>query len=189
MISQSSNTSERPRSTQPRLPRPADEPGAPPDREMMRDSAFGLIRIPESTTASLGLGRRQVGLAGDAGQIRLRLGPPEEIFQKIIQAWEISEAAAVAILGLDGDDGSAYVRNVLRGITSIRRGDERKRIALLFNIYHLVHSLHRNRQVELAFLRTRQPGLDGSLLDLISNGKDISNLLKASAFMEALAGA
>lgn len=109
---------------------------------------------------------------------------PEELFSKIVAAWQV-EASAEKLLG-DVAGNKSHVNGILSGYDRLKSRDEKDRVGELFRIFAFVHSLFRTRENELVFMKTRQEALGDAPLSLILEGS-FENLRKVRQFVQSLA--
>lgn len=112
------------------------------------------------------------------------LDGPEELFAKIVAAWQV-EQFAEKLLGANTGD-KRRVKGILSGFDRLKSRDEKDRVGELFRIFAFVHSLFRTRENELAFMHTRQDALGDTPLSLILEGS-FDNLRKVRQFVQSLA--
>jgi uncharacterized protein (DUF2384 family) len=120
--------------------------------------------------------------------LNLTLRGPEEVFKKLIERWDLLDHAALILAGNAAPEAKRHVNRVLIGRNRLGSDDERERVAELFKIFQLVHSLFREQAVERAFLNEPQDRLGGtSLIDLIKSGS-WPKMIRARQFIELHAG-
>ena len=125
------------------------------------------------------------GLAATPLQRQIaRLDGPEELFAKIVAAWQV-EQFAEKLLGANAGD-KWRVKGILSGYVRLKSRDEKDRVGELFRIFAFVHSLFRTRENELAFMHTRQDALGDTPLSLILEGS-FENLRKVRQFVQSVA--
>ena len=111
------------------------------------------------------------------------LGPYEELFANMLKAWELTSFAA-PLLGSTNKSRAEYI---LKGLESVNTLDEKARIAELFAIFDLTHSLIGDFKAEIVFMSRRQETLDAAPFELLREGS-FSNLQKVRNFVETLTG-
>ena len=112
---------------------------------------------------------------------------PVQFFVKLLEIWELDLDSACVLLGYEKSSRSHF-QAVLSGAAPLETRDERDRIAELFVIRKILHSVFRDRKVENQWLREPQSLLDGSSpRDLLLEGS-WPNLLRVRQFTEMMAG-
>ncbi|MCI0401670.1 MAG: hypothetical protein L0Z68_10330, partial [Gammaproteobacteria bacterium] len=77
---------------------------------------------------------------------------PVQFFIKLLEIWELDVDSACVLLGYEKSSRS-HVQAVLSGAAPLETRDERDRIAELFVIRKILHSVFRDRKVENQWLR------------------------------------
>lgn len=111
---------------------------------------------------------------------------PVQFFVKLLEIWELDLDSACILLGYE-KSGRSHVQAILSGAAPLESRDERDRIAELFVIRKILHSVFRDTKVENQWLREPQSLLDSSPLDLLLEGS-WPNLLRVRQFTEMMAG-
>lgn len=143
-----------------------------------------------------GFGRRFTGSPYDESQpARARPikpktskpGAPVQFFSKLLEIWELDADSARVLLGYELSS-KRDVQAILSGAVPLETRDEKDRIAEMFVIRKILHSVFRDYKVENQWLREPQSLLDGgSPLDLLLEGS-WRNLLRVRQFTELMAG-
>ncbi len=152
---------------------------------MMSSALRNVIEEPAASATEGWAPQGKKGLAVTPVQSRVAvLDGPEELFAKIVAAWQV-EQSAEKLLGANTGD-RRRVKDILSGYDRLKSRDEKDRVGELFRIFAFVHSLFRTRENELAFMHTRQDALGGTPLSLILEGS-FDNLRKVRQFVQSLA--
>jgi hypothetical protein len=140
-------------------------------------------------------GRQVIGLQDDEFQpargVPFKPGTskpsaPVQFFVKLLEIWELDLDFACLLLGYERSSRS-HVQAILSGAAPLETRDEKDRIAELFVMRRILHSIFRDRKVENQWLREPQGPLDGSSpLDLLLEGS-WPNLLRIRQFTEMMA--
>lgn len=112
---------------------------------------------------------------------------PVQFFSKLLEIWELDVDSACPLLGYE-QSSKSHVQAILSGAAPLETRDEKDRIAEMFVIRKILHSVFRDKKVENQWLREPQSLLDGSSpLDLMVEGS-WPNLLRVRQFTELMAG-
>ena len=153
--------------------------------EIMSSALSNVIEEPAASATEGLVPKDKKGLAVTPIQSRVALlDGPEELFAKIVAAWQV-EQFAEKLLGANAGD-KRRVKGILSGYDRLKSRDEKDRVGELFRIFAFVHSLFRTRENELAFMHTEQDALGGTPLSLILEGS-FDNLRKVRQFVQSLA--
>lgn len=137
-------------------------------------------------------GRQVIGLQDDIPQskhvLELKPSAPVQFFTRLLEIWELNDLdSACLLLGYEKSSRN-HVQAILSGAAPLVTRDEKDRIAELFVVRKVLHSVFRDRKVENQWLREPQSPLDGSSpLDLLLEGS-WPNLLRVRQFTEMMAG-
>ena len=153
--------------------------------EIMSSALSNVIEKPSASAKEGLVPKDKKGLAVTPIQSRVALlDGPEELFAKIVAAWQV-EQFAEKLLGANAGD-KRRVKGILSGYDRLKSRDEKDRVGELFRIFAFVHSLFRTRENELAFMHTRQDALGDAPLSLILEGS-FENIRKVRQFVQSLA--
>ncbi len=110
-----------------------------------------------------------------------------QFFSKLLEIWDLDVDSVCPLLGYE-QSSKSHVRAILSGAAPLETRDEKDRIAELFVIRKILHSVFRDKKVENQWLREPQSLLDGSSpLELLLEGSWL-NLLRVRQFTELMAG-
>jgi Protein of unknown function (DUF2384) len=164
----------------PKLPLPEQQP----ERELLRTHMTPSVRYGSAGGGYAVLMRNEpvpIGLP------RGRITGPVVTFARLLNQWHLNLQDAAILLGSEPSDLS-YVRSILGGLTTLRKRDEKDRIAYLFRIKALLASLFRNDGYENEWLRQPHAALGGeSPLALLREGS-MRNLIRVVDYVEHISG-
>ncbi|MGH9961038.1 MAG: hypothetical protein ACREBC_28615, partial [Pyrinomonadaceae bacterium] len=116
------------------------------------------------------LGRQTIGLQDDECQPARgfpfkpktsKPSAPVQFFLKLLEIWELDVDSACPLLGYE-QSSKSHVQAILSGVAPLETRDEKDRIAEMFVIRKILHSVFRDKKVETQWLRQPQSLLDGS---------------------------
>ncbi|MCI0401754.1 MAG: hypothetical protein L0Z68_10780, partial [Gammaproteobacteria bacterium] len=81
-----------------------------------------------------------------------KLSAPVQFFSKLLDIWELGLDSAYLLLGYE-KSGKSHVQAILSGAVLLETRDEKDRIAELFVIRKILHSIFRDTKVENQWLR------------------------------------
>ena len=145
--------------------------------ESPREVLARSLGIEDTSGTSAGSAESETIEARESGEIQYSA--------RLLEAWDLDKSAAAILLGLED---VSEVRDVLRGITRLRRRDSKDRLRLLLAIDVVLYGLYRDEEVVRTWLREPQTELSGkSPLDLLLEGS-MENMLRVKQFVEYLSG-
>ena len=116
-----------------------------------------------------------------------RISGPIQFVHKLLKTWKLDRKHAAKLLGF-GETEADGVYDLLEGRAEMQGRDIRDRIASLYQIRKLLHSLFQNEDVENEWLRERHHALhDQSPMELLLEGS-MENILYVRDYVEAAAG-
>lgn len=116
-----------------------------------------------------------------------RVTGPVQVFNNIINTWNVSQLEASQMLGFENTE-LAYVADILNGNITLRGRDPKDRIANLFVIRSSLASLFRNTKTENAWLREPQEELENHIpLDFLVDGA-FEKLLRVRHLVDLMSG-
>lgn len=122
-----------------------------------------------------------------APRVERRVQPsgPIVLFEQIMTDWGFNEQEAAAVLGFETPSA---VRDLYRGLTSLRQRDSKDRLRAIISMASDLDSLYRDPNVIRDWLRERQAALGSeSPFNLLTEGS-MSNVLRVQQFVEYLSG-
>lgn len=112
---------------------------------------------------------------------------PVQLLNKILKTWQLDEADAIPLLGLEPSD-QGYAADVLAGRKALRGRDAKDRLACLIQTRMTLSAWFRDEAVESEWLREPQDPLDGKVpMELLLEGS-MENLLLVKEYVEAATG-
>lgn len=116
-----------------------------------------------------------------------RISGPIQFVHKLLKTWKLDRRNAGALLGF-GESEAREVLDILEGRAEIRGRDIKDRIASLYQIRKILHSLFQDENVENEWLRERHVELHNQRpMELLLEGS-MENILYVRDYVEAAAG-
>jgi hypothetical protein len=127
---------------------------------------------------------RYPSLAGQTAQF-VRAPGHIVLFEKIMQVWGIGDSEAAVLLGLED---SRVVRQLLRGVTTLRNRDPKDRLRYIIQIHADLQALLRDDNAEKQWMRARKALLDDASPLEVMLRPQMENLVRVRQFVEHISG-